>query len=487
MTLVICLFVSYEMIQKTIHILFSIFIAAISISAQKVTISKDISIRNDFGYEVLGNINDRIILYRDKHATQEIEVYDKDLQHIYNRELSLEKKKSIVHGVTSFDTCFHIAYSYTTDSLRTVLRKYDETGTALDTVLLFTAKKRMNANQFKYVTSADKSKSLIFNFSYKEGIFLYLFDHKNMASAPPLAFVIEKRKDYSEFKNLTISNEGEVFILFENYNKKFLREKHNFQLLSANMYTGEFIEESIPFKDWISIDVKSAYDDKNKIYHIAGLYNDKESQNSKGLFTYKRGNAHAESLGIQLKPFDVSFLNDLYKDQKREKLQYHVLKELTFAIDGSLILFTEYNKVFSRRTPFQGYGQNSNFRNSGWMDHYIEEVLIFSFSPEGDIRWKNLLLKKQFSQDDNAAFSSFFLFTLPSRMMLIFNDDIRKNNLVSEFEISPSGKLSRNSLMSTENQDLKLRFSGATQISNTSFIVPSEMSNKLRLVMISYQ
>jgi hypothetical protein len=58
--------------------------------------------------------------------------------------------------------------------------------------------------------------------------------------------------------------------------------------------------------------------------------------------------------------------------------------------------------------------------------------------------------------------------------------------MVSEFELYPSGNLIRKSLLSTEYQNLKIRFDGAIQTSNNTFLVPSEKSGKLKIVKVSY-
>ena len=47
--------------------------------------------------------------------------------------------------------------------------------------------------------------------------------------------------------------------------------------------------------------------------------------------------------------------------------------------------------------------------------------------------------KKQYSQDDNAIFSSFFLFQNPRELRFLFNDDIKTENTVSEYIITGSG------------------------------------------------
>ena len=74
----------------------------------------------------------------------------------------------------------------------------------------------------------------------------------------------------------------------------------------------------------------------------------------------------------------------------------------------------------------------------------------------------------------------------PSRLRLLYNDEIKKSNTVSEYIMDPTGKIARNSLLSTEDQEMKLRFRDALQISNRELLVPSETNYDLILVKITY-
>jgi hypothetical protein len=111
---------------------------------------------------------------------------------------------------------------------------------------------------------------------------------------------------------------------------------------------------------------------------------------------------------------------------------------------------------------------------------------VFSIHPNGKEHWKKILRKKQFSQDDGAYYSSFFVFKSPSELRFIFNDEIKMDNTVSEYILNPIGENERNIVMNTEYQKLKLRFQEAIQISTRDFLVPSERNSKFNLVKVSF-
>ena len=120
------------------------------------------------------------------------------------------------------------------------------------------------------------------------------------------------------------------------------------------------------------------------------------------------------------------------------------------------------------------------------MDHFFEDVIVIAVDPQEKEHWTRVLFKKQFSQDDEGIFSSYFLMKTPSRLKVVFNDEIKNNNTVSEYLLDPIGRFNRNSLLSTEYQNLKIRFADAVQVSGNEFIAPSEKNRKLSLVKIVY-
>jgi len=163
---------------------------------------------------------------------------------------------------------------------------------------------------------------------------------------------------------------------------------------------------------------------------------------------------------------------------------------LVFRNDGGVLLISEIKREFSRRNPYNTTSyprDNYNpYTRRGWVDFYNDDIVITNINPDKEMDWYKVLYKKQFSQDDDGVFSSFFVMKTPSRMRFIYNDEIKRNNTVSEYLMDPAGKIARNSLLSTMGQEMKLRFQDAIQISSNSIIIPSEKNYDLNLVKITY-
>jgi hypothetical protein len=119
------------------------------------------------------------------------------------------------------------------------------------------------------------------------------------------------------------------------------------------------------------------------------------------------------------------------------------------------------------------------------IDYYYNDIFAISVHPDGEEHWKKVLYKKQYSQDDEGAYSSFFLFKTPANVRLIFNDEIKFENTVSEYVVKGTGDNERHSLLSTELLKLRLRFRDAIQIAGDKMVVPSERRGQLRVAKIS--
>ncbi len=105
---------------------------------------------------------------------------------------------------------------------------------------------------------------------------------------------------------------------------------------------------------------------------------------------------------------------------------------------------------------------------------------------DASLDWHAVLPKKQSSQDDDGLFSSCFMMTAPDQLRLIFNDEIAYENTVSAYQVDWRGEVVRNSILSTDYQKLKIIFREAVQTGVYELLVPSERSNKLKIVRIEF-
>lgn len=465
----------------------------VSLQAQKVTVADEINIRNDFAYDILGQIEDNIVLYRNKGMDHYINVYDKNLRFKKEKELLFEKKKVKMHYIVPRDSFFNLVYSYKVrDTVYYKLNEYDQNALLTDSVTIEKVEDRDLPKHFRYVTSEDKSKSVLF--AHEKGKILYMkvIDNnlkQKIWEADVELKNINLRKD---FRKIIVTNDGMVLYLFEQDNSRFRREDHVLTLLGFQN-GGIVLTSLIDLNDIVSCDLEMAYNNTSGNIVIAGLSSEKNVNAATDYyFINKHFNQFVDFEKVDFITLDQTFIKEVYgkKKNKEKELKDFSVNNLLLRQDGGFLMVCEMSREYQRRTAFNSVSRSSRDYspgNRGWTDHYNEDIVMISVHPDGKEHWKNILYKKQFSQDDNAAFSSFFMFQTPSRLKVIYNDEIKNNNTVSEYVLNPLGQHERNSLLSTDYQNLRLRFRDAIQLSNYQLLVPSEKSYNLRLVKIEYE
>lgn len=151
--------------------------------------------------------------------------------------------------------------------------------------------------------------------------------------------------------------------------------------------------------------------------------------------------------------------------------------------DGSSILILEEVQKMERMTSS---GRIDYYGSRFTVDYHYENLLLFHLSNSEGKSWQKLLPKRQFSNDDDGAYSSYFLFKNPNHLRLIYNDEIRNENTVSEYIIRSNGASLRTNLLSTDFQKLRLQVRNGMQISSHGILIPSIRGKVLKILLIDY-
>jgi hypothetical protein len=342
---------------------------------------------------------------------------------------------------------------------------------------LFVRENAFISDFYRFNGSLNDRYIVIFNSIEEEEMRLLLYDNQEMELVYE---TIIEAKDISmrkDFRKIAISNDGRVGILFEKYNTSFRKEGHHYRLLELNK-EGAITDKIIPFYGKLTNDVDLLVGE-NGNFEFAGIYGNKSEDISNGYFTYKRDSIYGFEFPEEMMT-DVS----LNSKKKLDGLQNYLLNDIVQRKDGGYVFVMEANKEYYRASDSRNF-RGSSARGS-ITDYYNEDIVVLSISPLGQLQWTTVLPKKQFSQDDDGAYSSFFIFKTPSKMHFVYNDEIKNNNTVSEYVLNPAGRFERNSVLSTAYQKLKLRIRNAMQISSSAYLMLSERNNRINIVKIEY-
>ncbi len=478
--------------MKNLYVLLA-FLIPNYLLAQTVTVSEALSIRNDQAYEVIGKMKDRFLLYRDKANNDfEIQAFNEDLHQSWTKKIEFEKKKTEVLGIVPNKEYFNIVYKFKKKGniiLKT--NKYDAGANLIDSTTIFDYGNRFYLPKVNVIRSQDKSKILLYSIERQTTVEAICFDVNEMKMLWKSDFSPDGMAFHTDYQQPLVTNEGEMFFILGKDNRKSTKEKHLYKFYTASTELGENKVDffDISMKEKMTFDILFEYDNLNKNIVAGGLYSEKNRGRAIGYFYMKISPRDTDAYELSFSPFEDKFVSDfLGKPIKNNKgIPETIVKEVTLRRDGGIIMIAERNRLLERAMSSgrsNGYG---GVDGRGYIvDYHFEDIMIISIHPNGTTHWESILPKRQYSQDDDAVYSSFFLLKTPSSLRLLFNDEIKYENTVSEYVISGNGEYNRNSVLSTFNQKLQLRFRDAIQIASNELLIPSERRSRLKLVKVAY-
>ena len=482
------------MIAKKVLVSIFILFSIINLKSQVVTVSQDISIRNNLAYDIIGRVGDRILFYKDKGNERELHLYNDELVLQSERQINLDKKRCVLYEVINLDTAFAILYGYK-DEGNDILKLdiFSNSASRLDSVVINRTEREWRGLEFESITSEDESKISLYRIDSEDKIKIITIDVDLKKAIKQKDFVFEKTDLYSDLDQVLLSNDGTLNLLMQSNNFKNRKKDHYAHIFQFHPYEDNAREITIPLQDIVCQDLIMTINRNNSKIGIVGLYDEKRRDESTGYFWVSGDLKNFGEQELNLVPFDEEIYFEVYGERNSGKMENFRVADIIWKADASPIIILEMSYDVSRNAGGIGYADQTTYygrRNSGflrgWSDHYRDDLILMSLDTKGEKLWHQVFYKKQFSQNDNAVFSSFFPFITPSRLRLIYNDEIKTNSTVSEYILDSNGNYKRTSVLSTEYQDLKLRFADANQISPTELLVPSQQSYSVNIVKIDF-
>ena len=466
-----------------------------NLSAQVITVSDDLSIRNDLGFDIIGEMKGNLLLFRDRTARFEVQAFNDKMRATWTKELLLDKRRPQIVDVVADKESFCVFYHFKRKG-HTILKahKYDPAANLIDSVIVKDFGSVFYTPDLQTLASDDKSKIVFFEVENQSDVKAYSFDIKKMKLIWEESFESQESSWNKDFREVLTDNAGNFYLIYEQDNRRTQLKKHHFDIYRLN--GGSIISKSVPMTEYIRYDIRFEYDNLNKKLVAGGLYSDESTAWARGSFYTNFKLETPEETVFHYHPFDDAFVFTLMeesekgmKNKKNRGITETSIQEIVMRRDGGILIIGEQNRHLAR-----GYGNtrgsvgtaNTSFGGRYITDYFYDDLFVISYHPTGEQHWKEVLHKKQYSQDDDAVYSSYFLAKTASSLRLLFNDEIQYENTVSEYILKGSGDFTRNSVMSTENQKIRLRFKDALQISANVVIVPSEARNKLKLVKVQY-
>ena len=460
-------------------------------NSQEITISDEITLRSDQSYSIIGKFNEKLLLYQDKGTEFEIQAYNKMLGLSWKKKLELDKKRPDVLDVFGVDEHFYVIYKYKNKGRSLIkVHKYNEAANLVDSTLVFDYGKRFYSPAPELVLSEDKKTILLYHTEYFSKIEVAVFSLAKMELLWDNTYNPKDLKFGQEFHQILVDNQGGMHMILNRHNDRLKKDKPpHFEIIYQTPTKEKATNYTVELEKKLSYDTYFKIDNLNRSLIAGGMYSEKNKGRTQGHYYINIPIADASKYVLTFQEYELSFMEQLVdKKTKVSKGLFDVgIQDIVIRRDGGIIIICEQRKDFERSsgtTATRSYAQRQGGRFV--VDHYYEDLFLFSIHPDGTPHWETILHKKQYSQDDDAAFSSFFLAKTPENLRLIYNDEIRNENTVSEYIIKGSGEFDRNSILNTASQDLRLRFRESIQVASNEIIVPSERKSRLKLVRMLF-
>ena len=465
-----------------------LFFQSVLLSSQTVTVSDHLILKDEAYYELMPDGRGNVLLFLDQQSKVEVRGFDSQLRKRWEKELELDKKRPRVIQAVPMGNDFCVFYEFRR-KMQPVLKvhRYSPGANLVDSTTIRVFDKLFYSPNYEIIVSEDKQTALIYFIEDLDKFNVFCFSMKSMKLLWETQFVLDDFLYQRDFVQVLTDNNGNMFLILDRKNRKAKAEEHHFEIFVQGPLTeGTMRRHLVNMANRLTFDVLWSFDNLNNNLVAAGLYAVNNTMRAEGYFFFRASATDFTNQRLKFHEFEDEFVKVLLESDK-ERLKHKSISEVTVQDivhrrDGGIILIAELYKRFQR-----GVTSNSYYARTGLRpitDYYYDDVFMISLHPNGEEHWKAILHKKQYSQDDDGIYSSYFLAKTPAALRLVFNDEIKTENTVSEYIVRADGSFDHDSVMNTERKDLGLLFRYGVQISADAFIVPSERRHRLKLVKV---
>ena len=451
--------------------------------AQNVVVSQDIELRSDSRYELFAGAEGQVILYRDDPTKVHLNAFGSSMEEVWSRELHMDKGRPNPLGALVSEGEINVFYIYRKDrSLHLKMQRYSARGNMTDSMTIVELTDDFANSNWLLQTDAAHKYAIL---STQRDANTYVIMGIEIASG---RVMYQQKIDLSaesflmrEFSEVYIDDFGAAYLWSQENNRRSRLDEHVIRIIQISI-TGDVKTVAVAMPDVLLYDFELKVDPGNKRVVGIGYYSVNPDE-AAGVVMVRLPYDLDGVADVATAAFPQSVIEAVDPRNKRVTgIPYIKALDVVFRRNGGVLLIGEQRKQTVRTVG----GRSGYFGGTIKTDYLYEDIILSSVSADSLSSWHEVLPKKQFSQDDNAAFSSYFLATTPKQLRLIYNDEVRSGGTVSQYQINGLGGIDRSSLMNTEYQDLWLRQGAGVQVTANSIVIPSERRTRLRLVKVLF-
>ena len=485
---------------------------------QKIVYSepdKDDTRRMDF--EIAGKIGGNFLIYKNTKGKNRITVLDNDMKEISRVDQDYVPDNDRMINVEFFpytDFCYMIYQYQKKNVVYCMASKIGPDGNKIGDVMeLDTTHIGFAASNkiYSVAGSEDKSKIIVFKInsrnrrSYIMTSFL-MNDKLELLKKSRLFLPMEERNDY--LNDFYLDNEGDmVFCKFFRSNNDNI-SKAAFVVKHAQADTLRMEELNI---DKIGLDeIHIKIDNYNKRYYLTSFYYQERKGNIDGFYFYVWDKTTRQPYFETTSPFSDDLKREARGDASiRMAFNDYFIRNIITRKDGGFLIGTEayyttsrfnnwnrwdyrygspYSSAFNNSYYYSPYYSNYfwSSRNSNQAVRYhADNIAVLSFDNKGKLEWNNVMGKTQYD-DESDDFISYQLMNTGGEVHFLFNQQERRNNLLSDYSVSPGGEMTRNPTLKNLDKGYEFMPKYGKQVSSRQMIVPCLYRNYICFAKIDY-
>ncbi len=486
--------------------------------AQQITYSEpDREDARAMGFEVIGKMNGKILVYKNYRDLNFIAVFDNDMKMVQKQKLTYLPERMLSTDFLIYPDFAYMFYQYQKRNVVYAMAvKLDANGNKIgDPIQLDTTTnmRSTSAKVYSLMSSDDKQKIMIFKISSQNEkmhvLTTLLFDKElNLLKKSRVGVDMPQRNDFlSEF---IIDSDGDLACI------RASGTSANDNINKVTLVTKKAGEDNIRMTD-LSIkgiyldDIRIKADNLNRHYIITSYYSKLRRGNIDGLYYYLWDKDTQKEMLNTTTTFNDEFRSDA-KGDGNLKMAFNdfFLKNIILRKDGGFIVVSEAaysstrGNTLSRWDYLYGspywsqldyYSWNSPLGYYPWWRspsfntnltrYYADNITVISFDPSGKMEWSNVIRKSQY--DDNTDnFIGFGMLNAGDRLNFLFNIQEKRDNVLSDQSISPNGQINRNPTFKNLDRGYSFMPRHAKQVGARQLIIPCQYRGYTCFAKIDY-
>jgi hypothetical protein len=501
--------------------IFSVLLACLAtqLSAQKIVYSEPE--RDDtrrLNFEIAGKVGGNFLIYKNNRGKSWIAVLNGDMEQIASVEQEYVPQNDRMINADFFsysDYCYMIYQYQKKNIVYCMAARIDGMGNKTGEVIqLDTTQIGFAANNRIYtvMSSEDKNRIVIFKINSRNKnnyimTSMLLNDRLEMLKRSVIQIPMEERNDY--LADFHLDNEGDlVFTRFSRHNNDHISQA-SFVIKKADADSLQYNPLNIE-KNWLD-EIHVKVDNFNKRYLLTSFYFRERRGNIDGLYFFLWDKMNQRMIYEDTASFAEEFRQEARGDATvKMAFNDYFIRHIITRRDGGFLIGSEAYYTTSRfnnwnrwdylygspyRSSFSNSSYYSPYYNSFWWNsrvgssqavrYHADNIAVMSFDARGKMEWQNVMGKSQYD-DESDDLLSYQLMNTGSQLHFLFNQQERRNNLLSDYSITADGIMTRNPTLKNLDKGYEFMPKYGKQVSARQMIVPCLYRNSVCFAKIDY-